>query len=247
MHDDIGWMPYCGAAPVPGELATRWNLDPILIGVLALAAFYCWRMTDSAAERRYFGAAIALSIVLFVSPLCALTSALFSVRSAHHVALTAVIAPLLAMAWPVPPGGGRKPSILLWLLVSAITLWLWHAPALYEAALSSNFVYWLMQLSLLGTAVGFWLAVRRASDTTAIAALLGYMVQMGLLGALLTFSPDAIYAPHAHTTQPWGLTPLEDQQLAGLLMWVVGGIVYLGTALVRMQRLLGRDAAVPAA
>ena len=242
MHDEVGWMPYCGAAPVPAELATRWNLDPVLIAVLGLAALYCWRMTNSAADRRTLAAAIGLCVLLFISPWCALTSALFSARSAHHVALTAAVAPLLALAWPASLGA-KKPSVLLWLPLSAITLWLWHAPALYEAALSSTLVYWLMQGSLLGTAVGFWLAVRRAPDTTAIAALLGYMVQMGLLGALLTFGPSAIYAPHAHTTQPWGLTPLEDQQLGGLLMWIVGGIVYLGTALVRLQRLLERETA----
>jgi putative membrane protein len=246
MHDDIGWMPYCGAAPVPGELAARWNLDPVLLAVLALAAVCCWRMTASTTERRSLALATGLSVLLFVSPWCALTSALFSARSAHHLALTAAVAPLIAAALPASAGERAKPSMLLWLPLSAITLWVWHAPAVYEAALSSHLVYWLMQISLLGTATGFWLAIRRSPDTTAIAALLGYMVQMGLLGALLTFSPDAIYAPHAHTTQPWGFTPLEDQQLAGLLMWVIGGAVYLGIALARLQRLLAREAAVAA-
>lgn len=244
MHHDVGWMPYCGAAPVPGELAGRWNLDPVVLGLLVIAALFTWRRAAPGLERRCLAAAVGLGFLLFVSPLCALTSALFSARSAHHVLLTAAMAPLVAAAWR---GSGDDRGLVFWLPVSAVTLWVWHAPAVYEAALSSHFVYWLMQASLLGTGVGFWLAVRRASATTAIVGLLGYMVQMGLLGALLTFSTAPIYAPHAETTAAWGLTPLEDQQLAGLVMWVFGSIAYLGAALARLYQLLGKEAAVPAA
>lgn len=57
------------------------------------------------------------------------------------------------------------------------------------------------------------------------------MVQMGLLGALLTFTPQPLYAWHLVTTEAWGLTPLEDQQLAGLVMWIAGGGFYLAAAL----------------
>jgi putative membrane protein len=56
------------------------------------------------------------------------------------------------------------------------------------------------------------------------------MIQMGLLGALITLAPRALYAPHALTTWAWGLTPLQDQQLGGAIMWVPGGIVFLVAA-----------------
>ncbi len=120
-------------------------------------------------------------------------------------------------------------------------LWIWHAPAAYAAALSHDGLYWLMQATLLGSAALFWARLRHASPVAAVGALLFSMMQMGLLGALLTFSPSAFYAPHWLTTQAWGLSPLEDQQLAGLIMWVPAAGVYLGAALLRLNRLLAPD------
>ena len=87
-----------------------------------------------------------------------------------------------------------------------------------------------MQASLLGSALGFWNAVRLAPIPGAIVALLATMVQMGLLGALLTFAGSPLYAPHFATTAAWGLGPLEDQQLAGLIMWAPAAAVYLAAA-----------------
>lgn len=234
----IPWVPYCGAAPEPAEWLGRWNLDPVVLAALALVAMFGWRRLrgDVAALRLFLGA-MSLLAVLFVSPLCALTSALFSARAAHHVVLVAVAAPLLA--WTVLPGRSRifaHPAV--WTIGNAGIFWVWHVPALYSAALANDAVYWLMQLSLLGSAVGFWAAVRDARITTAIAALLATMVQMGLLGAILTFAGTAFYAPHFHTTQAWGFSPLEDQQLAGLIMWVPAAGLYLLAALLLAGRWL---------
>ncbi len=230
MGQAISWIPYCGAAPLPGELITRWNFDPPLIAALMLAILARHRLlaADTARERRCFLAGIALISLLFVSPFCALTSALFSARAVHHLALTAVAAPLLAAAWPSGPVRG---GVGLWAAVHAVTFWLWHAPPAYEAALSNDAAYWLMQASLLLAALALWRAVRAASLPAAIAALLATMVQMGLLGALLTLADTALYAPHALAPLAWGLTPLADQQLAGLIMWAPGAALYLAAAL----------------
>jgi hypothetical protein len=56
-------------------------------------------------------------------------------------------------------------------------------------------------------------------------------MQMSLLGALLTFSPRALFPVHLLTTAPWGLSPLEDQQIGGLIMWIPAGVLLLGYAL----------------
>jgi putative membrane protein len=103
-----------------------------------------------------------------------------------------------------------------------------------------------MQATLLGTAVAFWAAVRRSSVATAVAALLATMVQMGLLGALITFAGKPLYAPHLLSTAAWGLSPLEDQQVAGLIMWAPAAAIYLAAALLIAARWL-RDEARPAA
>ncbi|HUD29165.1 MAG TPA: cytochrome c oxidase assembly protein [Novosphingobium sp.] len=221
MQPDI--LPYCGGAPLPAELLGRWNLDPALMGILALAFVLCRR---AGARTMPLVAGFAILLVLFVSPFCALTSALFSARTVHHVALIALAAPLIATAFPRRPG-----ALAGWTVVHAAVLWAWHAPEAYAFALGSHGGYALMQATLLGSAIGFWRAVIAAPAPAAGGALLATMMQMGLLGALLTFAGTAIYRWHWTTTQPWALSPLEDQQLAGLVMWVPGAGAYLFAAL----------------
>ena len=216
-------LPYCGSAPLPAEILLRWNLDPLLLLILG-AGYLIFRQMG--ARQGALVAGFAVLAVLFVSPLCALSSALFSARTVHHVLLITVAAPLIALALPRRSGG-----LVMWTVVHAIVLWAWHAPAAYAFALAHDAGYALMQATLLGTAICFWRAVVSSTAPAAGAALLGTMMQMGLLGALLTFAGRAIYAWHWTTTQAWGLSPVEDQQLAGLVMWVPGGGAYLLAAL----------------
>lgn len=237
-----GGVPYCGVAPLPAELLQRWNPDPLLLVALAAIVLVRVRWWRAEAPRTdlCFAAGIAALVLAFVSPLCALSSALFSARVVHHVLLVGVAAPLLVLGWPQ----GHKPAVRLGglaLLLHVVTLWFWHAPMPYEAALASDTVYWVMELTLLGSAVWFWQVVLRAPPSSgwSFAALLGAMVQMGLLGALITFAPRALYTPHFLTTEPFGLTALEDQQLAGLIMWVPAALPYLLAALLRLAGLLG--------
>lgn len=235
--DALRWIPYCGPAPAAGEW--RWNLDPVVVlALVCIAALIVWRRGGSA--RACGLAAVAVLAVIFVSPLCALSSALFSARTVHHVLLAALAAPLLAWTAPRP----RTGSLTLATAVQALVFWGWHAPAAYEAALSNDLTYWLMQASLLGSAVWFWMGVRRASAPSAVGHLLVAMVAMGLLGALLTFANQPLYAPHLFTTSAWGLTPLEDQQAAGLIMWAPAAAIYLAAALIILGRWIGPDRTV---
>lgn len=242
MNGQQFWAPYCGAAPLPAELLGRWNVDPLLLLLLAcLPVLYrAFSGSRTPGQRGFFAAAMALAIFLFVSPFCALGSALFAARVVHHVLITAVLAPLLVAA--IPRDRLRlRGSLLAWTAAQALIFWAWHSPDLYAWGLSSDAAYWLMQLSLLGSAVGFWAAVRRASAPAAAAALLATMVQMGLLGALITFSASPLYAPHFAGTIAWGYTPLEDQQLAGLIMWAPSAALYLAAALMLIGRWLARE------
>lgn len=239
------WVPYCGAAPLPGELLARWNLDPWLLLALGAALLLLrGQLERPGRPRRAFIAAWTLAAVLFVTPFCALTSALFAARTVHHLLLVGVLAPLVVLALPRlarAPGGP-----FLWAAIHALIFWAWHAPDLYAAALSSHALYWAMQASLLGSAVLFWQRLRAAESLVAVAALLATMVQMGLLGALLTFSRTPLYAPHFGSTGGWWLAPLEDQQLAGLIMWAPGAGLYLLAAAVILARWLARERAAEA-
>jgi putative membrane protein len=208
---------YCGPPPAPEGLWAAWNLDPALLAALALLALVLGRSRPGAA-------AVAVLAIAFVSPLCALSSALFAARTVHHVLLVAVAAPLLAAAWPArgAPGAGAP------FAVSTAALWAWHLPAAYDLALSNVAIYWTMQLSLLVPAVLFWRAVLAPGGRPVPAALwvTGAYMQMALLGALLTFAPEALYAIHQTAPLAFGLAPLADQQLGGLIMWVPAGLPY---------------------
>lgn len=232
----MNWVPYCGAGSTPADFWSRWNFDLAVLAVLvASVLLLCWRRET---RRPWLAVAVTLLIISFVSPLCALSSALFSARTVHHLILVAGAAPALALALRRPVGG-----LALATAVQTVVFWIWHAPGAYAAALSNDGVYWLMQLSLLGSAVWFWCAVRAASAPAAVAALVLTTVQMGLLGALIAFAGQPLYAPHLLTTGAWGLTPLEDQQIAGLTMWAPALGLYLAVALFRLARLIGPDTA----
>ncbi|MFC3079682.1 cytochrome c oxidase assembly protein [Phenylobacterium terrae] len=230
------WTPYCGAGPSPAELIARWNLDPVVIGLLALGAagYAVHRRRGGAGRDLLVAGGLAALAVSFVSPLCALSSALFSARVAHHALLVAVAAPLLVFGLPK---AARLP-LGLTTLVHVSTVWLWHAPGPYAWALSHDAAYWLMQASLFGSALAFWSSVRTAPAIAAAGALVATMMLTGLLGALITFAGQPLYAPHLATTYAWSLTPLADQQLAGLIMWAPMALAYLIAALVLVGRSL---------
>jgi len=241
--------PYCGPAPDPSELLWRWNLDPFLFTALGLAALaYAWDASRRPDIRRYevvaFTGAWLILALLFVSPLCAWSSSLFSVRVAHHVVLIAIAAPLLALARPFQAGWTWPPAFA----THAGVLWIWHVPSLYGLALANDAVFWTMQLSLLGTAVPLWQRILSPAGEPgpAIIGVVGTIVQMGLLGTLITFAAEPLYAPHFTTTAAWGLSPLEDQQLAGLIMWVPAMLPYLAAGLWLCAVLLSRAQALSA-
>lgn len=244
MGEEQVWIPYCGAAPLPDAWLGRWNLDPFLLLALFLAAIAAYRWGRKNGGGKFSGPAFALLFLLFVSPFCALTSALFSARVAHHVVLVAIVAPLVALA--LPPRAAPPGRLAGWTIAQALVLWAWHAPALYSAALSNDAIYWLMQLSLLGSSTAFWIVIRTASPLNSVAALLATMVQMGLLGALITFSANPLYEPHFATSWSWGFSPLEDQQLGGLIMWAPAAAFYLVAALLIAGSWLRREASLAA-
>ena len=220
---------YCGPAAVPDDLWLRWNTDPLLLAALAALAFVI--AIGRSADARAGWAALALMVIVFVSPLCTLSSALFSARVTHHIILIAAVAPLLARAFPLPRL--RYPPLVPAVAAHAVVVWLWHAPGPYAWGLATVPAYWLMQITLLGSAWLMWRAIFAPSMPTgpALMALVATIGQMGLLGALIVFAPVPLYVVHFASTAAWGLTPLADQQLAGLLMWVLAMIPYLAAGL----------------
>lgn len=198
--------------------------------------------------------------VALVSPLDALAGALFSAHMGQHILLMQVAAPLLVLgispailAWGAPRAW-RRPLLsgghsLAWVHTSwkalshplvawalhTLALWIWHTPRLYEAALVDERLHVLEHLSFLGSGLLYWWTVFQPKGLdrelgVRLLSVFTMAMQSGLLGALLTFAPLPWYAGQSAGAAAWGLTALEDQQLAGVLMWAPGGLVYLISA-----------------
>jgi cytochrome c oxidase assembly factor CtaG len=203
----------------------------------------------------FIGGWFALFIAL-VSPLHPWGSVLFSAHMTQHEVLMLVAAPLIVLGRPLivmvaalPRGIAHDLGRLsntdswrsVWRLISgpfaawlihAVILWVWHAPPLFEATLHSEVVHALQHASFLGSALLFWWAVihggkRAVGYGAAVLYMFTTAMHSGLLGVLLTLATRVWYPAYQTTTQSWGLTPLEDQQLGGLIMWVPAGVVYL--------------------
>jgi putative membrane protein len=123
-------------------------------------------------------------------------------------------------------------------------IWLWHVPVLYEAALASGAVHTLEHATLFGAGLLYWhrlMAPVRESEVghggAALSALIA-MMHTSLLGALMTFARQPWYPAYDPWPELWGLTPLEDQQLAGLIMWVPMSFIFLIAALSLMAHWL---------
>jgi putative membrane protein len=200
-------------------------------------------------------------VAALVSPVDAVSAELFSMHMVQHELLMLVAAPLLvvgaplvALLWAIP-ASARRPTVaivrkpaftatwglitapaVIWLL-HAVALWVWHAPSLYEAALANDAVHALEHACFFVTAALFWWGLThgqhgRLGYGSAVIYVFATAMHSGLLGAALTLSPRPWYALHAPTSQAWGLTPLEDQQLAGLIMWVPAGLIFLMMGLI---------------
>lgn len=243
----MGVLPYCGAAPSPGELAARFNWDPVLLLVLASLAASHLLYLRNGTQRLYAAWGWVVATFAFVSPLCALSVALFSARVFQHMVLVLVAAPLLALALPGP----RGPWSRLWLWGAAlfffVALWFWHMPAPYEETFLSTLIYWAMHVTLFGSAILLWRELLNGSrehlvDALVVGALSS--MQMGLLGSVLAMASRPLFLWHMTTTQVWGLTPLEDQQLGGVFMWVPGILLFLWAGVRTLERL---RAALPVA
>lgn len=215
-------LPYCGPAPLPQDLWRSWNLDPLLL--VALAVFGAAVMMRAEPGRHLAAAGgIGALVLAFVSPLCALTVALFSARAAHHIVILTLAAPALATALPLLP---RLPASLSLAAITA-AMAAWHLPGVYAAAWQSDVLYWTLQAAVLLPAWAFWSAVLRPGFSGEEALQRGVLIGglamvMGFIGAILTFAPRLLYLQHVEGASIWGLDALADQQLAGLVMWVPG-------------------------
>jgi putative membrane protein len=204
-----------------------------------------------------YAAGWLLLAVTLLSPLHWLGEHLFTAHMIEHELIMAAAAPLLALArpiaaflWALPLGlrqrlgqAGRWRWLRsFWSVLTSpapattlhgAVIWFWHAPVLFDDAVAHVTLHRLQHLSFLASALAFWWAlVRRAERGAAVLHLFVTMVHTTILGALLVLVPRVHYPGQTALAPQWHLTPLQDQQLSGLVMWVPAGTVYAGAALV---------------
>ena len=183
------------------------------------------------------GAAVVL---LGVGLLSRLGTVLFSAHMAQHLLLIAVVAPLLVL-------GGveiRLPPPVGWALFVCVFL-LWHWPAAFQWAAGNSFTELLELASILAAAVALWSGVLGANGLNDGARALLVMtaaILTDLPGVIMLFAPRAICVMPQEDAVRFGLTPLQDQQIAGLLMWVPANLVFFGIATWLFARWMARAA-----
>ena len=200
--------------------------------------------------------------VALLSPIATMADWLFSVHMTQHELLMLVAAPLIAIGRPLVPmlfalpqrwrraHGGTAALATSWITsplavfaAHALALWVWHVPALYEAAVINEGVHIVQHICFTATAALFWWSLIRGrygrlGYGAALLYIFATAVHSGGLGALLPLSPVPWYP--LYVSRAAGIAdPLVDQQLGGMIMWVPSGIVLMVFALALFAAWLG--------
>jgi cytochrome c oxidase assembly factor CtaG len=247
---DIGWT-FEAWVVVPLLLGAVWY---------AAGAGRLQRRGAKASLRRNlcFASGWTVLALALCSPLHAAGARSFAAHMLEHELLMLVAAPLLVLSapvgvalWAMPApwrhalgaAGHHRGWLVLWgacaglagaTALQSLALWLWHAPSLFGLALAQRGWHVAQHVCFVATALLFWHAVwgQRGRVGPVVLALFFTATVSGGLGAVMALARSPWYAGYASLgLAPLGLTPLEDQQLAGLLMWVPGGLVHAGAAL----------------
>lgn len=263
---------------VPGWTWDPWIIGPIVLSAVLFAIGWrrlSVRSGRRGAWRRraaLFAGGLLTLVVALVSPLHEAGERSFALHMTEHELIMLLAAPLLVLAeplvvllWAFPArarrGIGRvtntRAVAASWsrltepvtaTLLQAVALWLWHAPPLFDLALSNDNWHAAQHLSFLVSSLLFWTAMlgRRGRHANSVAqrgiaalCLFATSVVSGALGALMALSQSPWYAGYAALGMaPFGLTPAQDQQIAGLIMWVPGGLVHAVAALLLVRSML---------
>ncbi len=233
----------------------------VLIGVAALAILYtlAWRRARATgAPRRpgfgrlalFLGGLMAILAAL-VSPIDDLGDQLLVMHMAQHMLLLDIVPILLILGLnkvllrPITrrlhslerrAGYLAHPAFAVFVYV--VFMWAWHVPAMYDAALKSSAVHVFEHLCFAGAGALYWWHVlspirnrMRLGGLGPIAYMVATKLLVGLLGIALAFAPSSIYPFYQHHPHYWGLSPAEDQSMAGLEMALEQSVV-MGIALV---------------
>ncbi|WP_213478653.1 cytochrome c oxidase assembly protein [Marinobacter lipolyticus] len=229
---------------VKGDVGDEWLVS--LIGMAGFALLWGaflrggWPRPHRRRRSWFFPGALLIGMFAMWGPLDSWATASASAHMVQHMLFIGLMAPLLVLSRALPQitrGLGGTPARTVSLFfrfvnrplamgyLHGLTIWLWHLPYFYLLALRDPWLHLIEHISFIATAVLFWWAVLNSASRhigLALCSLLLTLMHTGILGAILTFAQRPLYGDQY---------ALEDQQLAGLIMWVFGSFPYFTAAL----------------
>jgi putative membrane protein len=243
---------------------TDWNADPTVTAGLVVVALVYIRLSRRFPARGhqpvYFWLGWLVLAVALLSPIDLGAKYLFTLHMLQHMLLLLVAPPLIALAVPPSLLGWiyQRPLLRRWLravwspvpafLLFNGTLLLWHLPGAYDATLRSPWVHAAEHASFIAAGLVFWGLIAspapvfvRASWGLRLGLLVGADIVNFILGFALTFAGRPLYPTYTTVPRLWGLSPLSDLKLGGVLMWVMGQMMYAAPVLILINIILWRD------
>jgi putative membrane protein len=231
-------------------------------GIGPLRRRYGWGPPPSAGQILSFCAALVVLLASLNGPMHDLSDYyLFSVHMVQHLVLTLIFPPLLLAGIP---GWLLRPLALgpgIYALARAITrpwvaalvfsasIALWHLQPFYDLMMRSHEVHIATHLMFMVTATLMWWPVMspvpelpRLQPLPGILYLFLVCLPMQVVGAMITFAGSVLYPWYVAAPRTWGLSPLDDQRLGGLLMWIPGNLFIFGAIAVLFFRWSREDA-----
>jgi cytochrome c oxidase assembly factor CtaG len=250
----------------------HWSLSAALLPLLAYAAIYAWRFASArreaggrgggARQAAAFVAALVLVALAVASPLDALgENYLFSAHMVQHLLLgdLAPLLVLLSLSRVIMRPATRRlarveralgplahPAVAL--LVGLALIYVWHLPALYQAALEHPVAHALEHASFFTAGLAIWWPLvapvpmrRRLTGLESLAYVGGAKAGLAALGLFLTWSSVLAYSYYATVPRIWGLSAIEDQNVGGAIMMIEQSVVLVVAFVVLFTRMLARS------
>lgn len=251
---------------------SAWHLEPTVVAgafiALALYGYGAWTLKDALSGWRAlsFTAGVAVMFVALVSPLDPAADRLLSMHMLQHVGLTTIGPPLLLLGLtpellrPLlkPPSIARTARLITHPAFAGplfiVNMWLWHMPPVYDAALQYLGVHIMMHVAFMATGILFWWPVIQPTplaghhgEGARLLYLFAAGMPMGLLALLFFASGDVIYSHYDTADRLWGISPMDDQQVGGLVMGALGEAASLVAVTLLFFRFLDREEQAQAA
>lgn len=233
-----------------------WNFEPtILIAFLVSTVGYVWItgpyarsrgvQPASTLERNRFFLAIVFLFLALVSPIDTLSLVSLSMHMVQHLIMIVVVPPLIILSIPAEVASlflvNRTVLLILKTLLNPLLVFLvfnaifvgWHLPANYDLAVRDQQVHVLEHVMFIfGALISWWPVFSHQPElprsTPGFLMLFLFFMSLPptIIGALLTFAGFVVYPAYEAVSRPWGMSAQADQELAGLLMWLPGGLIY---------------------